>query len=53
MQVLLKKFISSFQKAIAVEMEAMRQRNKRYKLKGEVQLDDAYPGGEKPGKRGR
>jgi transposase-like protein len=34
-------------------METMRQRNKRYKLKGEVQLDDAYLGGEKPGKRGR
>lgn len=34
-------------------METMRQRNKRYKLKGDVQLDDAYLGGEKPGKRGR
>lgn len=34
-------------------METMRQRNRTYKLKGEVQLDDAYLGGEKPGKRGR
>ncbi len=34
-------------------METMRRRNERYKLKGEVQLDDAYLGGEKPGKRGR
>jgi ribosomal protein L37AE/L43A/transposase-like protein len=34
-------------------METMRRRNKRYKLKGDVQLDDAYLGGEKPGKRGR
>jgi hypothetical protein len=33
-------------------METMRQRNNRYKLKDEVQLDDAYLGGEKPGKRG-
>ena len=34
-------------------METMRQQNKRYKLKGDVQIDDAYLGGEKPGKRGR
>jgi len=34
-------------------METMRQRNQTYKLKGQVQLDDAYLGGEKPGKRGR
>jgi hypothetical protein len=34
-------------------METMRQRNRTYKLKGKVQLDDAYLGGEKPGKRGR
>ena len=34
-------------------METMRQRNECYKLKGNVQLDDAYLGGEKPGKRGR
>lgn len=34
-------------------METMRERNRTYKLKGEVQLDDAYLGGEKPGKRGR
>jgi ribosomal protein L37AE/L43A len=34
-------------------METMRQRNRVYKLKGEVQIDDAYLGGEKPGKRGR
>jgi len=34
-------------------METMRQRNASYKLKGDVQLDGAYLGGEKPGKRGR
>ena len=34
-------------------METMRLRNRNYKLKGDVQLDDAYLGGEKPGKRGR
>ena len=34
-------------------METMRLRNQTYKLKGDVQLDDAYLGGEKPGKRGR
>jgi transposase-like protein len=34
-------------------MEAMRQRNSIYKLAGEVQIDDAYQGGEKPGKCGR
>jgi ribosomal protein L37AE/L43A len=34
-------------------METMRQRNRAYKLKGDVQLDDAYLGGENPGKRGR
>src|SRR5208337_2273401 len=34
-------------------MEAMRQRNHIYKLEGEVQIDDAYLGGEKPGKPGR
>ncbi len=34
-------------------METMRQRNRTYKLKGQVQLDDAYLGGEKPGKHGR
>ena len=34
-------------------MEAMRQRNSIYKLAGDVQMDDAYLGGEKPGKRGR
>ena len=31
----------------------MRQRNQVYKLEGEVQIDDAYLGGEKPGKPGR
>jgi ribosomal protein L37AE/L43A len=37
-------------------MEAMRQRNRAYKLKGTIQIDDAYLGGEKPripGKSGR
>lgn len=34
-------------------METMRQRNGNYKLKGDVQRDGAYLGGEKPGKRGR
>ncbi|MEJ2118962.1 MAG: IS1595 family transposase [Alphaproteobacteria bacterium] len=34
-------------------MEAMRQRNHIYKLAGEVQIDDAYLGGEKQGKPGR
>jgi len=34
-------------------METMRQRNQTYRLKGEVQIDDAYLGGEKPGKPGR
>jgi hypothetical protein len=34
-------------------MEVMRQRNSIYKLAGDIQIDDAYQGGEKPGKRGR
>ncbi len=34
-------------------MEVMRQRNSMYKLDGDVQIDDAYLGGEKPGKAGR
>ena len=34
-------------------MEVMRQRNSIYKLEGDIQIDDAYQGGEKPGKRGR
>jgi ribosomal protein L37AE/L43A len=34
-------------------MEAMRQRNHIYKLAGDVQIDDAYLGGERPGKPGR
>ena len=34
-------------------MEVMLQRNSIYKLAGDVQVDDAYQGGEKPGKRGR
>ena len=34
-------------------MEVMRQRNSIYKLEGDVQIDDAYLGGEKPGKTGR
>ena len=34
-------------------MEVMLQRNSIYKLSGDVQVDDAYQGGEKAGKRGR
>ena len=34
-------------------MEVMRQRNATYKLDGLIQVDDAYIGGEKPGKPGR
>ena len=34
-------------------MEVMRQRNTIYKLSGDVQIDDAYLGGEKAGKTGR
>ena len=35
-------------------MQAMRERDRRYRLHGTVQLDDAYLGGENPGgKRGR
>ena len=34
-------------------MEAIRQRNSIYKLAGDIQIDDACDGGEKPGKRGR
>jgi len=34
-------------------MEVMKQRNSIYKLSGDVQVDDAYQGGEKSGKRGR
>ncbi len=34
-------------------MEAMRQRNSIYKLSGDVQIDDAYLGGEAPGKPGK
>ena len=34
-------------------MEVMLQRNATYKLKGAVQIDDAYLGGEKAGKVGR
>ena len=34
-------------------MEVMRQRNSTYKLDGLIQVDDAYIGGEKPGKVGR
>ena len=34
-------------------MEVMRQRNSIYKLDGLIQVDDAYIGGEKPGKVGR
>jgi ribosomal protein L37AE/L43A len=34
-------------------MEAMRQRNSMHKLDGDVQIDDAYLGGEKAGKTGR
>jgi transposase-like protein/ribosomal protein L37AE/L43A len=34
-------------------MEVMRQRNTMYRLAGDVQIDDAYLGGEKAGKTGR
>ena len=34
-------------------MEVMLQRNSIYKLKGDIQIDDAYQGGEKAGKPGR
>ena len=34
-------------------MEVMRQRNATYELDGLIQVDDAYIGGEKPGKPGR
>ena len=34
-------------------MSVMSDRNSIYKLSGDVQIDDAYLGGEKPGKRGR
>lgn len=34
-------------------MEVMLQRNSIYKLSGDVQVDDAYQGGEKAGKPGR
>ena len=34
-------------------MEVMRERNATYKLAGDVQVDDAYLGGEKAGKPGR
>ena len=34
-------------------MEVMRQRNSIYRLAGDVQIDDAYLGGEKAGKTGR
>ena len=34
-------------------MEAMRQRNSIYKLSGDVQMDDAYLGGERPAKPGK
>ena len=34
-------------------MEVMRQRNSIYKLSGDIQVDDAYQGGEKAGKPGR
>ena len=34
-------------------MEVMLQRNAIYKLKGDIQIDDAYQGGEKAGKPGR
>lgn len=34
-------------------MEVMRQRNSIYKLGGNVQIDDAYLGGEKPAKPGK
>ena len=34
-------------------MEVMRQRNSIYKLAGDVQIDDAYLGGERPAKQGK
>ena len=34
-------------------MEVMRQRNSIYKLAGDIQIDDAYLGGEKTGKARR
>ena len=34
-------------------MSVMAERNAGYRLAGDVQIDDAYLGGEKPGKRGR
>jgi ribosomal protein L37AE/L43A len=34
-------------------MEAMRQRNSIYKLAGDVQIDDAYLGGEAPARQGK
>lgn len=34
-------------------LEVMLQRNSMYKLAGDIQVDDAYQGGEKAGKRGR
>ncbi len=34
-------------------MAAMQERNKAYRLKGEVQIDDAYLGGERKGTPGR
>jgi ribosomal protein L37AE/L43A len=34
-------------------MEVMRQRNSIYKLSGDVQVDDAYLGGERPAKPGK
>jgi ribosomal protein L37AE/L43A len=34
-------------------MEVMQQRNSIYKLAGDVQIDDAYLGGEKPAKPGK
>jgi hypothetical protein len=34
-------------------MEVMRERNATYKLDGDIQVDDAYLGGEKAGKPGR
>ena len=34
-------------------MEVMFQRNSMYKLEGDIQIDDAYQGGEKSGKTGR
>jgi hypothetical protein len=34
-------------------MEVMLQRNSIYRLEGDIQVDDAYQGGERAGKRGR